>query len=61
MTQKESYRCPTCGRRLFDIDEVVMVKLTIKCPRCKNTSSIHIDSRAQQESDKVKNGSTQGD
>lgn len=33
--EKITYRCPSCGKRLFDLDGVIVGRVDIKCTRCK--------------------------
>lgn len=37
-----TYRCPTCGKRLFDASPDSEFRIQIKCPQCR--SIIEIDS-----------------
>ena len=38
----EQVKCRSCGRRLFDKDDDTEGIISIKCPVCKNISSIRL-------------------
>lgn len=39
----EQLRCPSCNKKLFEIEFYHLVDINIKCPRCKNTIHIHLN------------------
>ena len=43
--EKITYRCPSCGKRLFDLDGIVSGRIEIKCTRCKTLTVF--DSRTE--------------
>lgn len=42
--QYNTYRCPKCGKRLFDASMDSEFRIRIKCPQCRNI--VEIDSTA---------------
>ena len=42
--QYNTYRCPMCGKRLFDASADSEFRIRIKCPQCRNI--VEIDSNA---------------
>lgn len=33
--EKITFRCPSCGKRLFDFEGLIAGRISIKCTRCK--------------------------
>ncbi|OEF98852.1 hypothetical protein BHF71_10675 [Vulcanibacillus modesticaldus] len=41
----EQLRCPSCQRKLFEIQFNGLVDMSIKCPKCRNVIHLHLDSK----------------
>lgn len=41
--EAQQYTCPVCGRRLFDAGPESVGVIEIKCSRCRQVSSITVD------------------
>ena len=40
---KEQQRCPSCQRKLFEIEFDSSVDITIKCPKCRNLIRLYLN------------------
>jgi len=42
MSNKQSKKCPFCGRRVFDVTKLKKeeIQIEMKCPKCKNLIKI---------------------